>query len=328
VGIKIKAAAATVLLLVLVGLTTPPDPFSGAAGEPPQICDTPTKTETLFVQKLGPNRYGYGRSPETARIPGPTLTMTEGDCLAVTVVNNSDRRASMHSHGVDYTVASDGTPLNGGCVKPGRARTFLFKAHATAVRGDGTVDPGSAGYWHYHDHCMGGPHGTDGIESGLFGALIVRRAGDPLPDKPPFVVVMGPGSTINLKKSPNTPVFSANEGQRVEFVVIAHGDDFHTFHLHGHRWTDNRTGIASSVDEEIRTIDNKTVGPADSFGFQVIAGENVGPGAWMYHCHVQGHSDAGMSGIFLVKTADGTLTVAEKAVLERWRRTEHQHHHG
>ncbi|MPZ92575.1 MAG: multicopper oxidase domain-containing protein [Actinobacteria bacterium] len=34
-------------------------------------------------------------------------------------------------------------------------------------------------------------------------------------------------------------------------------------------------------------------------GEQIVAGERVGPGPWMYHCHVQGHSDLGMSGIFL-----------------------------
>ncbi|MYZ16501.1 multicopper oxidase domain-containing protein, partial [Streptomyces sp. SID337] len=45
----------------------------------------------------------------------------------------------------------------------------------------------------------------------------------------------------------------------------------------------------------------------DSFGFQVIAGEGVGAGAWMYHCHVQSHSDMGMAGLFLVKKADGTI---------------------
>jgi manganese oxidase len=47
-----------------------------------------------------------------------------------------------------------------------------------------------------------------------------------------------------------------------------------------------------------------TVGPAQSFGFQVIAGESVGLGSWMLHCHVQLHSDRGMQTFFHV-TADG-----------------------
>lgn len=38
-----------------------------------------------------------------------------------------------------------------------------------------------------------------------------------------------------------------------------------------------------------------------------IAGEYVGAGAWMYHCHVQSHSDMGMAGLLLVAKADGTV---------------------
>lgn len=60
-------------------------------------------------------------------------------------------------------------------------------------------------------------------------------------------------------------------------------------------------------DDPSRVIDTKIVGPADSFGFQVIAGEHVGAGAWMYHCHVQSHSDMGMAGLLLVAKADGTV---------------------
>jgi len=306
----------TVVLSALVGevasIAQVPQPAE-------QVCETPTRSVTLFAEPLGPHRYGYGLTPGGASSPGPTLEISEGECLAVTLVNDTDRRLSMHAHGVDYTVASDGTPLNQSCVRPGRARTYVFAAHASVAREDGSLDPGSAGYWHYHDHCMGGDHGTDGIRSGLFGAFIVRREGDPVPDVPPFVVVMGPGKTIGLLKAPDTPVFEANEGQRVEFVVIGHGDLVHTFHLHGHRWVDNRTGPPSSLGDPTRVIDNRTVGPADSFGFQVVAGEGVGPGAWMYHCHVQGHSDAGMTGLFLVTTTDGSLTPAGAEALARWR---------
>jgi hypothetical protein len=54
-----------------------------------------------------------------------------------------------------------------------------------------------------------------------------------------------------------------------------------------------RTGLLTGPDDPGRVIDTKIVGPADSFGFQVIAGEHVGAGAWMHHCHVQSHSDMG-----------------------------------
>ncbi|MGH2694789.1 MAG: multicopper oxidase domain-containing protein [Actinomycetota bacterium] len=293
---------------------------------PPQACDDPTESITMFAERLGPKRIGYGLTPGSAQVPGPTIEMIEGECLAITLVNDTDVLLSMHVHGVDYTVASDGTPINSSCVKPGRSRTYVWRAHAPAERSDGTTDPGSAGYWHYHDHCMGGPHGTAGIKAGLFGPVVVRRQGDPLPDRDPFVVVMGPGSRINQRKAPNTPTFEANQGERVEFVVIGHGNAFHTFHLHGHRWVDNRTGVAVGPVGDTAVIDNRTVGPADSFGFQVVAGEGVGPGAWMYHCHVQGHSDAGMTGLFVVRTPGGLLTEQTQDAIDTWRHSEGAHH--
>jgi FtsP/CotA-like multicopper oxidase with cupredoxin domain len=140
-------------------------------------------------------------------------------------------------------------------------------------------------------------------------------------------VVVFNDRTINNRIAPRTPVFKANLGQKVEFIVIGHGDDFHTFHLHGHRWTDNRTGYPASPGDLTPTIDNKTLGPADSFGFQIVAGEGVGPGTWMYHCHVQGHSDAGMSGLFVVRTPSGMVTKEADDALRAWRRS-HVGHSG
>ena len=299
---RVVLVVSTAVATGLFGLVLSTGRRGGADAQTNQDCENPARSITLYAVTMKRGRIGYGLTPRSPSIPGPTITMTEGECVAVTLVNRTKKQVSTHAHGVDYTVASDGTPLNKSCVRPGRSRTLLWRTHAPGTRPDGTTRPGSAGYWHYHDHCMGSPHGTAGIKSGLFGALIVRRAGDPLPDRKPFVVVMGPGSTINLQKAPRTPTFVATEGERVEFVVIGHGDDFHTFHLHGHRWAANRTGLPDGASE-VPVIDNRTVGPADSFGFQVVAGEGVGPGSWMYHCHVQEHSDAGMTGMLMVKRA-------------------------
>lgn len=310
-------AAATTAATVLGSIPTSAQ--TGTEIQPAQACSSPTKSLSLFAERLGRNRIGYGLTPDTAKIPGPTLEMMEGDCLAVTLVNDTDEKLSIHAHGVGYTVESDGTPLNDSCVDPGKSRTYVFEAHVPMTRPDGTIDAGTAGYWHYHDHCLGTEHGTGGVYSGLFGAFIVRRPGDPIPDRPPCVITMII-ETINLRKAPRTPKCASDLGQRVEWVVIGHGDLFHTFHLHGHRWADTRTGTVTKLDETVRVIDNRTVGPADSFGFQIIAGEHVGPGAWMYHCHVQGHSDAGMEGIFVVRGPDGGLTPQTVRTLREWRR--------
>jgi FtsP/CotA-like multicopper oxidase with cupredoxin domain len=313
-------------LAVLGAALLIPLPAAGQVAEPvqgpSQSCDNPTDSMTLYAESMSRGRHGFGLTPGHPTTPGPTIEMYEGDCLSVTLVNDTNRPVSLHPHSIAYTPASDGTGINRSCVAPGRSRTYVWHALEQTTRQDGTIAAGSAGYWPYHDHCMGTPHGTLGIETGLYGALIIRRAGDLLPDVPPFIVFMGNNSTIDGRHAPHTPIFRANQGQRVEFVVIGMGNDFHTFHIHGHRWFDTRTGYITDPGRDAPVIDTRVVGPASSFGFQLIAGEDVGPGAWMYHWHVQSHSDMGMVGIFLVRRPDGIETNQERRALARWKKQE------
>ncbi len=299
-------------------------------------CARPARTMDLYAVALPPDqvtgqiRLGYGLTPQTASYPGPLIEMTEGQCLAVTLHNQVPAETlarlrtdpahplgvSLHVHGVKYARSSDGTVDSGSYVPPGGSRTYTwFAKRPDRVRGT----PGTAGYWWYHDHVVGGPHGTQGMGSGLFGALVVRRPGDPRPDRS-FTVAFGDRQTINLRRGAQTdtcdhanPVpgpacLVARLGQRVEFVVIGIGNDMHTFHLHGHAWADTRTGtVARSAtwSDSVPVIDNRTLGPGDTFGFQVVAGDSVGPGDWMLHCHMQFHSDAGMSTMFHVLDPSG-----------------------
>jgi FtsP/CotA-like multicopper oxidase with cupredoxin domain len=311
-------------------------------GRGPEGCVAATKSVTLHAVQLPPAadgsvRLAYGLTPKTATIPGPTIELLEGDCLALTLVNDIPRSTleamrddpllgdghtpigvSAHPHGVKYRPDSDGVPDNrwqgGSYVQPGEARTFLWYAAPRTHAGKRVGSLGSAGYWWYHDHIGGTMHGTGGVSSGLFGAVIVRRPGDLTPDHT-FVVGMGNDATMNLARYPETDCdgkasavsnrcIVAKQGERVEFVAIGLGDDFHTFHLHGHSWAATRTGALADPLDDTPIIDTKTIGPAESFGFQVIAGESVGVGSWMLHCHVQRHSDRGMSTFFHV-TADG-----------------------
>ncbi|MEU8377984.1 multicopper oxidase domain-containing protein [Streptosporangium sp. NPDC048865] len=261
---------------------------------------------TLYAERLENGQLGYGLEPGKATIPGPLIEMVEGDTLEIEMVNNLDVTASLHVHGVDYDVASDGTRMNDSVVEPGGRRTYIWRTHAQGRRGGGAgIEPGSAGYWHYHDHVVGTDHGTIGIRQGLYGPLVVRRKKDVRPDRT-FTVVFN-DMMINNRPAHQAPEFVARVGERVEWIVITHGEFYHTFHIHGHRWADNRTGMLESLEDPSRIIDTKITGPAESFGFQLIAGERVGPGEWMYHCHVQSHSDMGMAGIFKVTDADGNV---------------------
>ncbi|MGW0738095.1 multicopper oxidase domain-containing protein [Streptomyces sp. NPDC002851] len=257
----------------------------------------------LYVEQLADGQMGYGLERSKATIPGPLIELVEGDTLHIEVENTTDVDVSLHPHGVDYEITSDGTRHNNSHVPPGDSRTYTWRTHAPGQRADGTWRAGSAGYWNYHDHVVGTDHGTGGLRKGLYGPLIVRRKGDVLPDHT-YTIVFNDMTINNLPKGPD---FKATVGDRVEIVMITHGEYYHTFHLHGHRWADNRTGILAGPDDPTPVIDNKITGPADSFGFQVVAGEGVGAGAWMYHCHVQSHSDMGMAGMLLVAKPDGTI---------------------
>lgn len=285
----------------------------------PPGCVAINRRMNLYAEQIASTqgtRLGYGTAPGKASIPGPFIELEEGDCIAITLTNNVPRETleslrfdgktpigvSLHVHGVKYTPASDGTAHHRSFVGPGESRTFIWYA-APRVTVDGrVVSLGTAGYWWYHDHVVGSTHGTSGLEAGLFGGMVVRRKGDIRPDRT-HTVVMGPNATINLQRNPAP--FTATEGERVEFVVLNVGDDFHTFHLHAHNWADNRTGFLRGPTDETQLIDAKTIGPSESFGFQVIAGEQVGAGSWMLHCHVQSHSDRGMATFFQVNRADG-----------------------
>ena len=315
-----------------------------AATGAPAGCVSANKAMTLYAVQLpndrdGRIRLGYGLTPKTASFPGPLIELIEGDCIAITVVNDVPARTlaamrdrsggghhlplgvSLHVHGVKYTAASDGTVHSGSFVPPGQARTYTWYAAPRVTVGQRVASLGTAGYWWYHDHVVGTDHGTAGVDAGLFGGLVVRRPGDLKPVRT-HTVVMGDRTSLNLRRYPATdtcrsdkPVagptcFVSRRGERTEFLVIGIGNDFHTFHLHGHNWADNRTGMLVSQADETALIDNKTVGPADSFGFQVIAGEEVGSGAWMMHCHVQKHSDTGMMTFFRVIEPDGSVAPA------------------
>ncbi|HWM07189.1 MAG TPA: multicopper oxidase domain-containing protein [Actinophytocola sp.] len=309
------AAAGLVAPMAIAGAAAP---FTVSAAAQPK---GKVRQVTVYAEALPGGLFGYGLNPGQATIPGPLLEIYEGDTLEIELVNNTDQRLSIHPHGVDYDTNSDGSPLNDSFNEPGETRVYTWHTRTQYRASGGFWMPGSAGYWHYHDHAMGTDHGTGGLAKGLYGGLIVRQRGDLLPDKQ-FSVFFN-DMTINNKVAPDTPMFEANQGERVEFVCVGHGNNPHTFHLHAHRWADTRTGMLNGENDHAQVIDNKNLDPGGSFGFQVIAGEGVGPGVWMYHCHVQFHSDGGMVGLFLVRNPDGSMPAGAQEAIDRF----HGHDH-
>jgi FtsP/CotA-like multicopper oxidase with cupredoxin domain len=217
-------------------------------------------------------------------IQGPLLHARVGDTILVHFRNLDsvfNRPHSMHFHGVSYRDGSDGAFIPGfsgpgANVKPGQTFTYRLVA-----------GPESAGVWPYHDHS---PSMMDSISGGLYGALSILAPGERRPDHE-FVVYfesqLGFMTIDGRAFVGNTPVFRAKVGDIVQWDVLALGDDFHTFHVHGHRWRTPGGGV----------IDTQTVGPAESFKIRWL---EDAPGTWLYHCHVENHMMNGMIGIYRV----------------------------
>jgi FtsP/CotA-like multicopper oxidase with cupredoxin domain len=216
-------------------------------------------------------------------IPGPLIHARVGDHLRIHFKNMDTLRRqphSMHFHGVTYAPGSDGAYIPG-FSGPGASvpvgRTFTYEL---------TAGPDSAGVWPYHDHS---PSMEPSIGGGMFGMLSILGRHERAPDRE-FEVVLSPlGKFMTIDGRAfvgNTPVFHAKVGDLVQWDVMAMGSDFHTFHVHGHRWT--------TADGP---RDTQTVGPAESFR---IRWREDAPGTWLYHCHVEDHMMHGMIGIYRV----------------------------
>lgn len=235
---------------------------------------------------------GFAEPIGPARMPGPTLEAEVGDLLVVHL-RNADTRlnqaVTMHPHGVKYNPEYDGAYLGdftraGGFVAPGEEFTYRWECV-----------PESEGVWPYHDH---GPNHTLNTMRGLFGAVIVRAKGAPRPDVETVLMMhsFAPQVTrlprlfqaVNGRSGAgNTPTVRAKVGNDVAFHVTGFDNNFHTFHVHGHRWTD-----ASGT-----FVDNPGFGPNETMTARF---KEDNPGRWLWHCHVFTHQDAGMAGWYIV----------------------------
>jgi manganese oxidase len=63
-------------------------------------------------------------------------------------------------------------------------------------------------------------------------------------------------------------------------------NNFHDFHIHGHRWKDTAGAF----------VDTPSVGPNETITARFVEDN---PGRWLYHCHVFSHQDAGMAGWYM-----------------------------
>jgi len=109
------------------------------------------------------------------QVPGPTLMLREGDRVIVHFRNDLPVPTTVHWHGLHIPASSDGSPFHP--VAPGAQHDYAF-----------TILPGSAGTYWYHPH----PHHQTGyqVAKGLYGAIVVKAADDPLPASLPEKVLI------------------------------------------------------------------------------------------------------------------------------------------
>ncbi len=232
-----------------------------------------------FKEPLGP-----------ATIPGPQLSGEVGDSIVVHFQNRLDTPVTIHPHGIFYANDMDGAYKGkytdpSGFVQRNRTFTYVWDCRE-----------GTEGTWLYHDH---GPMDPMPLFKGLFGTIVIRPAGGTPPDvefttvfhsfQPLATGLSTAYSCINGRSyAGNTPTLRSSVGQKVAWHVMAIDDEFHTFHIHGHRWVDNDGGAI---------IDNKTLGPGDAITAEFTEDN---PGRWFYHCHVFSHLHMGMNGWYIV----------------------------
>jgi len=98
-------------------------------------------------------------------VPGPTLDVHEGDSVVIHFHNQLPESTTVHWHGLHLPADADGSPLVP--IAPGRTYDYTFR-----------IPPGSAGTYWYHPHPD--RRSTFQVTMGLFGAIIIRPARDPL----------------------------------------------------------------------------------------------------------------------------------------------------
>jgi FtsP/CotA-like multicopper oxidase with cupredoxin domain len=248
-----------------------------------------TTFKAAVYQQMTP---GFAEPIGSLSMPGPTLHANVGDVLVVHFQNeldDLDQAVTMHPHGVKYTPDYDGVYLGdytriGGFIAPGESFTYRWECMEDSV-----------GAWPYHDH---GPNHTVNTMRGMFGCLVIGERGAPRPDVenvvffhsliPPITGLSRGFECVNGRAyAGNSPTFRAKVGQDVAWYVIGMDNDFHDFHIHGHRW---KQAAGDFTDVPV-------VGPNMTAIARYVEDN---PGRWLYHCHVFAHQDGGMAGWYLV----------------------------
>ena len=149
-------------------------------------------------------------------VAGPTIVLTRGEPVAITVVNRLGQQTGVHWHGIELESFPDGVP--GWSGTPGRIMPPIAPADSFLAE----FVPPRAGTFLYHSHSNEDAQ----ISSGLYGALIVVEPGQKLDPATDLVFVLGasgpfPNSgMLNGRGEPDPIDLMAGRTYRFRFVHI------------------------------------------------------------------------------------------------------------
>jgi FtsP/CotA-like multicopper oxidase with cupredoxin domain len=222
-GVHHAALDSTGMAGLVLGITVRP-----ATPTPPVVSSAPARQLRLLVRERPATdrvpgatvfQLQEGSQPpalDIATVPGPPLVLKQDEPVEITVVNQLREPTAIHWHGIELDSYYDGVPVWGGSreqmtprIEPGQSFVARFA-------------PPKAGTFIYHTHW----HNFLQLVGGLYGPLIVLRAGqtfDPETDK---VVMIGLGgshdsaSPLLLNGSTQPEPLRLKAGLRYRFRLI------------------------------------------------------------------------------------------------------------
>ena len=262
-------------------------------------------------------------------IPGPTMRMTEGDHVQITVYNsNSSTHAhSVHMHSI-HSGDMDGMTGPAGTIPPGDHFTYSFVASPYGV---------------YPYHCHVEPITTH-LNHGLYGVMIIDPKVPRTPAKEMVMLMNGYNlvddyapSSGPLQHPPTVTELSTNFGEATKSdegadnqIYTVNGDAFlyrdqpiqlvtgqqyriylvnmlefdvaNSFHLHGNMFEYYPSGTAMNPAYKTDIV---TLGQGDR-GIMEFTYDK--PGMYMFHAHINRFTNLGWMGMFNVQDKSAATT--------------------
>jgi manganese oxidase len=272
-------------------------------------------------------------------IPGPTMRVTEGDLVKITLVNdkNNTRSHSIHMHSI-HSGEMDGVEGKG-IVAPGESFTYEFVAQPFGV---------------YPYHCHVSPV-ADHISRGLYGMLIIDPK-EPRPQMPEMVMMMngydfnydmeGPAFIPTAEEAVNNEMpdveerdnelYSVNgrafdyvnhpvelvagKEYRIYLVNMLEFDLVNSIHVHGTMFEYYPSGTSKDPQE---VNDIVTLGQGDR---GILELSYPYPGRYMFHAHVNDFADKGWMSFFNVSGNSSSSSSSSAAITGSGYSSSNNHH--